>query len=301
MGLPPLQGGELLSGRFDVLPAAMMLGALVLYLWGVRRVARLQPRHRWSPAKTVAFVFALATTALAIFSFIGVYQQELFWDHMIQHLMFIMVAAPLFAIASPVDLAWRSTTGRTRARFSALLRSKPLRLLGHPVVAFVLYGVMIPLTHLTSWFNYTIEHAAWDDFEHLVFLAIGYLFWRHLFGSDPNERRLYPGGQFLILFLAIPVDTFTGLALDQASTELFPAYRSFHRTWGPGLILDLHIGGVIMWVGGDTLMLWPMIPIALRWLHLEERRAQRSDRELDAAGFTELETDSQQHVAEFPP
>ncbi len=39
-----------------------------------------------------------------------------------------------------------------------------------------------------------------------------------------------------------------------------------------------------MWVGGDTLMLWPMIPVALRWLHLEERRAVRVDREIDGGG-----------------
>ena len=43
-----------------------------------------------------------------------------------------------------------------------------------------------------------------------------------------------------------------------------------------------------MWVGGDTLMLWPMIPVALRWLHLEERRAVRVDKELDVAAAAEL-------------
>ena len=39
-----------------------------------------------------------------------------------------------------------------------------------------------------------------------------------------------------------------------------------------------------MWVVGDTLMLWPMIPVALRWMHMEERKAVRIDRELDALG-----------------
>ena len=43
---------------------------------------------------------------------------------------------------------------------------------------------------------------------------------------------------------------------------------------------DLHIGGDIMWVLGDTLMLWPMIPVALRWMHMDERKADRIDREL---------------------
>jgi len=38
-----------------------------------------------------------------------------------------------------------------------------------------------------------------------------------------------------------------------------------------------------MWVVGDTLMLWPMIPVALRWMHMDERRAVRVDRELDGS------------------
>jgi cytochrome c oxidase assembly factor CtaG len=83
--------------------------------------------------------------------------------------------------------------------------------------------------------------------------------------------------QFGYLFLAIPIDTFTGLSLDQATHELFPAYLSIRRSWGPSRLSDLHLGGVIMWVGGDTLMLWPMIPVAFRLLHLEERRAIRID------------------------
>ena len=149
-------------------------------------------------------------------------------------------------------------------------------------MAFVLYAVAIPLTHLTVWYNYTLEHPAIDDVEHLLFLVVGYLFWRQIFGSDPNRYKLHPALQFGYLFLAIPIDTFTGLSLDQAVHEMFPAYFAFHRTWGPSLVDDLHIGGVLMWVAGDTLMLWPMIPVALGWMHLEERKAVRIDRQLDA-------------------
>jgi cytochrome c oxidase assembly factor CtaG len=150
-------------------------------------------------------------------------------------------------------------------------------------VAFVAYAVLIPITHLTVWYNYTLEHPAIDNIEHLIFLALGYMFWRQIFGDDPNCYRLHPALKFGYLFLAIPIDTFTGLSLDQQVHELFPAYLTFHRTWGPSLVADLHIGGVLMWVAGDTLMLWPMIPAALGWMHLEERKAVRIDRQLDAA------------------
>jgi cytochrome c oxidase assembly factor CtaG len=280
--LLPLRGSRLLSTQFDFVPVVLVLVALVLYLWGVKRANRNHPRHLWHTGRTVAFVGALVITSLAIFSFIGVYDGVLFWDHMVQHLLLIMVAAPLLAVGSPIRLAWQGTTGIPHFVIGEVLRSRVARLLGHPAVAFCLYAVVIPLTHLTTWYNYTLEHEPVHNAEHLVFLFVGYLFWRQIFGIDPNRYRMHPAVQFGYLFLAIPIDTFTGLSLDQATHELFPAYLSIHRPWGPSRLSDLHLGGVIMWVGGDTLMLWPMIPVALRWLHLEERRAIRLDRLHDA-------------------
>jgi putative copper resistance protein D len=285
--LPPLRGSQLLSTTFDAIPVLMIVAALALYLWGVQRNNQLHPRHPWSSVKTGSFIGGLVTTAISIFSFIGVYDGELFWDHMVQHLILIMVAAPLFAVSSPIDLLWRSTTGSLHAKITRVLRARAAQILGHPGTAFVLYAVVIPITHLTVWYNYTLEHPELDDVEHLIFLALGYLFWRQIFGSDPNRFRMHPALQFGYLFLAIPIDTFTGLSLDQAVHEMFPAYLALHRTWGPTLVDDLHIGGVLMWVAGDTLMLWPMIPVALAWMHLEERKAVRIDRELDAADAAE--------------
>ena len=286
-GLPPLRGSQLFTTQFDFVPVAMIVAALVLYLWGVRRNNALHPRHPWSAWKTAAWIGALVTTGVSIFSFVGVYDSELFWDHMVQHLLLIMVAAPLFAIASPLELAWKSTAGTAHIVVTEALRSPVAKFLGHPAVAFVLYAVVIPVSHLTVWYNYTLTQESVHNAEHLVFLLVGYMFWRQIFGHDPNKFRLHPAMQFLYLFLAIPIDTFTGVSLAGASKEIFPAYLATHRAWGPSYVVDLHLGGTIMWVVGDTLMLWPMIPVALRWMHLEERRADRVDRELDAQALAE--------------
>jgi cytochrome c oxidase assembly factor CtaG len=287
-GLPPLRGSQLFSTQFDFVPVAMIVAALLLYLGCVRRNNVLHPRHPWSRWKTAAWIGALFTTGVSLFTFVGVYDGELFWDHMVQHLLLIMVAAPLFAIGSPLDLAWRSTTGTAHVVVTEALRSGVAKFLGHPAVAFVLYAVLIPVSHLTSWYNLTLEHESIHNAEHLAFLIVGYLFWRQVFGSDPNRYRLHPALQFFYLFMAIPIDTFTGLSLTGATKELFPAYLATHRTWGPSYVTDLRIGGTLMWVVGDTLMLWPMIPVALRWMHLEERKATRVDRELDAQALAEL-------------
>jgi cytochrome c oxidase assembly factor CtaG len=286
-GLPPLSGSQLFSTQFDFVPVAMIVVALALYLWGVRRNNALHPRHPWSVWKTAAWIGALFSTSVGIFSFIGVYDSELFWDHMVQHLILIMVAAPLFAIASPLRLAFCSTSGTAHIVVTEALRSRVAKFLGNPIVAFILYAVVIPISHLTVWYNYTLTQESVHNAEHLVFLLVGYLFWRQIFGNDPNAHRLHPALQFFYLFMAIPIDTFTGVSLAGATHELFPAYFATHRTWGPSLIVDLHVGGDIMWVVGDTLMLWPMIPVALRWMHLEERKADRVDAELDAQALAE--------------
>jgi putative copper resistance protein D len=155
------------------------------------------------------------------------------------------------------------------------------RFFGNPIVAFVGYALVIPLTHLTSFYNYTLQNEQVHDTEHLIFLFFGYLFWRQVFGIEPNRFRLHPALQLGYLFLAVPVDTFTGLSLNSTSHEIFPAYTAMHRAWGPSLLTDLHLGGVIMWVGGDSLMLLAMIPVAVKWMRQEERRTIRVDRELD--------------------
>jgi hypothetical protein len=67
--------------------------------------------------------------------------------------------------------------------------------------------------------------------EHLVFLGVGYLFWRQIFGSDPNCYRMHPALQFFYLFMAIPIDTFTGLSLTRPSTR---CSRPTSPRTGPG-------------------------------------------------------------------
>ena len=71
-GLPPLRGSQLFSTQFEFVPVAMIVAALALYLWGVRRNNALHPRHPWSVGKTAAWIGALFSTAVAIFSFVGV-------------------------------------------------------------------------------------------------------------------------------------------------------------------------------------------------------------------------------------
>jgi len=201
---------------------------------------------------------------------------------MIQHLLLIMVAAPLHAMGAPLDLLERATTGRTHTVVKSVLGSKVAEVIGHPATGFLLYAVMVPMAHLTSLYNYTLTHDLAHDNEHLAFILVGYLFWRPVVAIEPSRHPLHPGLRLLYLALAIPVDTFTGIALISAAHEMFPYYNSFSRSWGPSLVSDLHFGGSIMWIGGDALMAFAMIPVAAQWVRDEEERTREVDARLDA-------------------
>ena len=219
---------------------------------------------------------ASSAVLVATDSILGVYEGVLFYDHMIQHLLLIMVAAPLLAMGAPAELLERSTTGEAHQIVDRCLSSKVAEVVAHPVVDFVLYAFLIPLCHLTNFFNLTLEHPTVQFLEHVMFLVVGYLFWRHVVAIEPSRHRLHPGVRLVFLALAVPIDTFTGLTLASTSHEVFSAYLAQHRSWGPSPVLDLHIGGDIMWVGGDTLMFLGMAPVAVLWVRHEERRGDRA-------------------------
>jgi cytochrome c oxidase assembly factor CtaG len=277
---PPLDWQRLGATHIDFV-SVLLVVAGVLYGVGVGRMGRANPEQPWSTRRTISFVGGLVVTFLAVESVIGVYDDVLFYDHMIQHLMLIMIAAPLFAMGAPVELVQRATAGRTNQVVEWGLGSKIAEVVAHPIVDFGLYAVLIPVAHLTSLYNIALTHQAADDAEHLMFLIIGYLFWRHVVAIEPSRHPLTPPVRLIYLALAVPVDTFTGLTLASTTFEMFPAYLHMHRTWGPSPVLDLHVGGAIMWVGGDSLMLLAMIPCAIQWLRYEEREAAEIDRQLD--------------------
>jgi putative copper resistance protein D len=280
---PPDIVHHLGATQIQLVPTVLVVVVGLLYLWGVRRLGALGPGQHWSSRRTLAFMSGLVVTFVAIESVIGVYDDVLFYDHMVQHLLLIMIAAPLFAMGAPLELLTRATSGTTHAVVTRAMGSKVAEVIGHPITGFALYAALIPLAHLTSFYNFTITHEAAHDNEHLLFLAVGYLFWRPVVGIEPSRHPLQPGLRLVYLMLAVPVDTFSGLALTFTNHEIFPAYLTLQRAWGPTLVHDLHIGGSIMWAAGDTLMVLAMIPVCVQWVRYEEERTRRLDAELDAA------------------
>ena len=263
---------DLNQWEFQWVPLVMIVVAGLLYAAAVRHTSS------WPRRRSVCFAAGLLSTALATQSIVGVYDRNLFSDHMIQHLMLIMIAAPLFALSAPLDLA--RTTGSWA---QSVLNSAPARVVLNPIVAFALYACFIPISHLSGLFNLALTHEFVHDNEHLLFIVVGYLLFRQAFGVE-QDVRLNPGLRLVYVMAAVPVDTFTGLALAMQTRNQFSGYEHLGRS--PQAVLnDLHLGGAIMWIGGDALMLLALIPITVTWVRYETARTKVIDAELDELGI----------------
>ena len=253
--LPPLTPASAVGvWQFAPVVSAALLLLAAGYLAGVWRVARRHPARPWPAWRTLVFLAGLGVIAVATQSSIGAYDDVLFSDHMVQHLLLIMIAPVLLVLGRPVTLLLHSASNPVHTWVKRAVRSRIVTALTWPPAATVLYGAVVAGTHLTPLMNLVVENDAVHDAEHALYLVTGYLFFLPVLGSEPIRWRVPMAGRYLMLLVTMPVDTAAGVLLMIAPHEMFPAYAHTGRTWGPGLLADLHAGGVIMWAGSDAIM-----------------------------------------------
>ena len=262
--------------HFGAVPIFLLLGVAIAYGAGYRRVPN------WPRSRVVSFNLGIVVTFIATESVLGVYDMEYFSDHMIQHLLLIMVAAPLFAASAPLDLAYDASNRRVQG----LLDGRVMQTITHPLTGFGAYLIFVPLTHLTGLFNLMLRYEWIHHTEQIGFLVVGYLFFRGAFGRERGVT-IHPGLRLVYVMAAVPVDTFTGLALLMETRNPFPAYTDLAPTGSTSgsILANIHLGGGIMWIGGDALMLLACIPITVAWVKWETIRTKELDIELDAQGL----------------
>jgi putative copper resistance protein D len=276
MSMQPFSWHHLDQWHLGALAIVLLLGAGATYYVASRRVVN------WPQSRVMWFFIGLLITFLATQSALGVYDMEYFSAHMIQHLLLIMVAAPVFALSAPLDLAYGA--GGTRMRHA--LDGRIMKVVTHPLFGFAAYFVFIPVTHLTNLMNLMMQHPWVHHLEQIGFLVVGYLFFRVAFGLERGVT-IHPGLRLVYVMAAVPVDTFTGLALVMSSRDPFSSYAMMapvgsSKAW---VLSNVHLGGAIMWIGGDALMLLACIPIAVAWVKWETVRTRELDAQLDAQGI----------------
>src|SRR5215470_14696032 len=249
--LPPFSLAEVVTRwQFAPIITAFAVLAAGLYLWGVLRVRRRHPARPWPLYRTALFLGGLAVVVIATESGIGSYDDVLFWDHMVQHLLLLMVAPPLLVVGQPATLLLHASRNPLHTWTKKVLRSRVMAAITWPPFGVALYVTTIVTVH---------------DGEHALYLIAGYLYFLPLVGREPIRWRVSYPTRIFLLFIAMPVDAFTGLVLGSYSSNPFPGLAEDRPGWALAPLSDVHLGGAVMWVGGAGIMFGLVLAVFFAW------------------------------------
>lgn len=283
-GLPAFGPATVLTqASVELLPLLLVLVPAGLYLYGVRR---LHARgDAWPIGRTLAFlVGGLGTIAVATMSGLAAYDVSLFAAHMVQHMLLSMVATVFLALGAPITLALRTLPRGPRAVLLSVLHSRVARLLGFPLIPWVLYVASPFALYFSGWYEATLDSRVLHELLHLHFIAVGALFFWPLLGIDPVPGRGAHPFRLLLVGTTLPFHAFLGVSIMSVQPD------------GRGLIapdhyLALHaleeavdqqeLGGALLWASGDIIGLLFLAVLLTQWMRASEREAQREDRRLD--------------------
>lgn len=283
-GLPGFGPATVLTqASVELLPLLLVLVPAGLYLYGVRR---LRARgDAWPIGRSLAFlVGGLGTIAVATMSGLAAYDVSLFAAHMVQHMLLSMVATVFLALGAPITLALRTLPKRPRGVLLSVLHSRVARLLGFPLIPWILYVASPFALYFSGWYEATLDSRVLHELLHLHFVAVGALFFWPLLGIDPVPGRGAHPFRLLLIGTTLPFHAFLGVSIMSVQPD------------GRGLIapdhyLALHtleeavdqqeLGGALLWASGDIIGLLFLAVLLTQWMRASEREAQREDRRLD--------------------
>jgi putative copper resistance protein D len=272
----------LLAWTIDPLPLLGIVAGVLGYWWLVRRVARRHPRNPVPRGRHWAWGGGLGAIALALLSPVETYSGTLLTVHMVQHLLLQFVAVPLLLLAAPITLVLRAVGPDMRRALLAVLHSRLVRVLTFPLLAWILFAGVNWGWHLSDLYDYALEVEWVHYLQHFTMFGVALLFWFPVIGADPGPWRMPYPVRLFYLFLAMPQNSFLGVAIMNASDVLYPHYATLARDWGPTPLVDQQAAGTLMWAWGDLTFLLAMLLVVVAWLRQDERRNARDEARADA-------------------
>jgi putative membrane protein len=257
-------------------PPLVLVADLALLYWiGSRRTITPSRKAAAQRLRSAAFYGALVVLAIALASPLEKLSEELFWAHMVQHVLLMLVAAPLVVFAQPWVRLWRSVPLAGRRRIAGTFmhdeRAAPLRAisrtLGAPTAGLVLFTVVLLGWHLPVMFDATLSSGALHALEHTLFFATSVLMFKQVIASPPLHATLNDTQRLLYVIAAMTVSWILAVVLAIAPSPLYSHYA--HLTSRPGgisALADQQLAAGVMWVPGSITFVIIIFIYVHRWL-----------------------------------
>jgi putative membrane protein len=276
------------------LEALLILLPAVWYAVGVRA---LWARAGWgrgvSVARAASFNAAILILAVALLSPLDGAAADLFSAHMVQHLLLVMVVAPLWVLGAPLLPAlWAFPQQRRVAVGVWWRRSSGARAVVHvltqPGIAFVLHMVLLWFWHFPQPYQAALRSEGLHALEHLSFLGSAMLVWWAAL-QPVGRRRTSRGAGILLLGGTLLQSGVLGAVLMFAQSPWYPAHAQGTVASGRTLIEDQQLAGLFMWIPASVAYIGAAAWLFLQWMRADERRS-RSARTFAACAIIALAT-----------
>jgi cytochrome c oxidase assembly factor CtaG/ferredoxin len=227
--------------------------------------------QNWHFGRLAAFLGGLAATYLALASPIEPFAALLLYVHMLQHMLLMMVAAPLVLLAAPL-VPWLRGLPRPVLVYwvAPLLSTKPLRRLvrrlTHPLAALPIFVATTWFWHLPPLYGLALRSNDWHYAQHLSFLAAALLFWYPVVRPVPSRPQWSLWLLLPYLLIADLSNTALSAVLTFSDRVLYPYYGEVPRLGELSVLDDQSAAGVLMWVPGSLAFLLPLFAIGVRLL-----------------------------------
>ena len=251
----------------------LLLLALV-YLWGVGTLWRRAGINRGVQYWQVAcFLSGILTILIALLSPLDALSEVLFSAHMVQHLLLLLVAPPLFVLSRPwAALLWAFpwTVRRQLGRWQC---SRPVRyswqIATLPPVVWVINTVVLWLWYAPALYQAAVANEVVHALEHSSFLMVATLFWWIVIYPQGGRRRY--GVSLLYVFLTALQGGILGALLTFSTVLWYPVYAPLATAWGMTPLADQQLAGLIMWIPSGILYLLAAALLFIAWLAVLER------------------------------
>lgn len=237
------------------------------------------PERPVAPLQVVAFVAALTAMWLAAdWPVHDVAEGSMYSVHMIQHLTFTTIAAPLFLIATPGWLA--------RWLLSPAWLLRTVRRLSRFLPGVIIFNLVVVLSHWPAFVRLTIEDGGVHFLAHTLLVVTSLIVWMPVLSPLPEVPRLTTPMRCVYLFTQSVIPTIPATFLTYGDHPLYRIYERFPKIWGLDALQDQQIAGIIMKTGSGVI-LWLLITVLFfRWAAEEERRDRTSARPLSTVEQT---------------
>jgi putative membrane protein len=216
-------------------------------------------RQRWSFFAGTAVLWLASDWPLHSLS------TELFSAHMLQHMLYSFVAAPLLIRGTPGWLLRRLLRPRAVAAV--------MRFVTKPLIALVVFNAWVVAYHTPALVNLSVSNELAHFAMHIAWVAAGIVMWWPVLSPLQELPHLSAPLAMVYLFGQSIIPTGPASFLTFAETSLYSAYATSTTAWGLPAVWDQQLAGLLMKLGGGALLWGSIVVMFFRWAKREEQGA----------------------------